>query len=211
MRALIARASHGAYGSRSASGFLTAVEVSRRELGLAAGWFAALGFGVFGIHIARGGFMFDDWTLAYDVRRALDSGGMLEAFGDLWSGDILTGNSAGRPTEAAYNVLLYTTFGQHAALHVAWAILVAAMVSFLFYIVLRRVALERLHSVAIATLVLLFPAADSSILWATGSIARSSAALCLAGMVCGLAALRRAAGEQRRCTVSHGCPPALVG
>ena len=174
------------------------VRCSALELIVAAVCFGALAFAVFGVNVTRGGLSFDDWTLAYDVQRLVDSHGFLGAFTELLSGDILTGTHAGRPVEAAYNLLVYTAFGQNAKLHLGAAIVLAALVAFLFYVVLRQLRLERLHAAAIATLVLLFPAADSTVFWATGAIAHVTVALYLAGTVCSIRGLR-----------SHG--PAALG
>ena len=70
------------------------------------------------------------------------------------------------------------------------AVVLAALVAFLFYILLRRLQLERLHAGAVATLVLLFPASDSTVFWATGSIAHATVALYLVGAICALHGLR---------------------
>jgi len=169
---------------------LGGVRCSALELAVAAGFFVTLAFAVFGVHVARGGLSFDDWTLAYDVQRSVDSLGFLGAFNELLSGDILTGTHAGRPVEAGYNLLIYTAFGQHAGLHLEAAVVLAALVAFLFYLVLRWLHLARLHAAAVGTLVLLFPASDSTVFWATGAIAHVTVALYLAGTLCSIRGLR---------------------
>ena len=169
---------------------LGAAPCTALELAAAAGFFVALAFAVFGVYVARAGLSFDDWTLAYDVDRLVDSRGFIGAFRELLSGEILTGNMAGRPVEAAYYLILYSAFGHSAGLHLAAAIVLAALVAFLFYVVLRRLHMARLHAAAIGSLALLFPASDSTILWATGSIAHVAIALYLAGTLCSLRGLR---------------------
>ena len=172
-----------------------AARCSVTELAAMAGFFAIVAFAVFGVHVTRGGLSFDDWTLAYDVDRLVDSRGFLGAFNELMSGDILTGNMAGRPVEAGYNLLIYSAFGQHAELHLAAAVVLAALVAFLFYVLLRLLRLERLHAAAIASLALLFPAADSTVFWATGAIAHVTIALYLAGAICRILGLRSRGAE----------------
>ena len=172
-----------------------AARCSATELAAMALFFAIVAFAVFGVHVTRGGLSFDDWTLAYDIDRLVDSRGFLGAFNELMSGDILTGNMAGRPVEAGYNLLIYSAFGQHAALHLAAAVVFAALVAFLFYVLLRLLRLERLHAAVIASLVLLFPAADSTVFWATGAIAHVTMALYLAGAICSILGLRSRGAE----------------
>jgi hypothetical protein len=78
------------------------VRCSATELAIMAGFFGLLAVAVFGVYVTRGGLSFDDWTLAYDVEHLVDSRGFFGAFNELLSGDILTGNMAGRPVVAAY-------------------------------------------------------------------------------------------------------------
>jgi hypothetical protein len=166
------------------------VRCSGTELAVVASFFGMLAVAVFGVYVTRGGLSFDDWTLAYDIDRLVDSDGFPGAFKELMSGDILTGNMAGRPVEAGYYLIVYSAFGQHAGLHLAAAVFFAALVAFLFYVVLRLLQVERLHAAAIGSLVLLFPAADSTVFWATGAIAHVTIALYLAGAICSIRALR---------------------
>jgi hypothetical protein len=165
------------------------VRCSATELAIMAGFFGLLAVAVFGVYVTRGGLSFDDWTLAYDVEHLVDSRGFFGAFNELLSGDILTGNMAGRPVVAAYYLLFFAAFGQHAGLHLATAIALAALVAFLFYVLLRRLRFERLHAAAIASLALLFPASDSTVFWATGAIAHVTIALYLAGTLCSIRGL----------------------
>jgi hypothetical protein len=160
------------------------------EFVVVAALFFSLAFAVYGVYVARGVLVFDDLTLAYDVHRSLEASGLGKAFADLLSGDVLTGNSPGRPTEVAYNVLVYSAFGTNADLHLATAIALAALVALLFYVVLRWLGLERLHAGTIAVMVLLFPAADSTVFWATGAIAHATMVLYLLGTICAIRGLR---------------------
>ena len=59
---------------------LGAAPCTALELAAAAGFFVALAFAVFGVYVARAGLSFDDWTLAYDVDRLVDSRGFIGAF-----------------------------------------------------------------------------------------------------------------------------------
>ena len=180
---------------------LGAAPCTGREATIVAACLIALAFAVFGRHVARGGLSFDDWTLAYDVRHSLGVNGFFGTFNHLFAGYTLSGNSAGRPIEAAYNLGLYGLLGHHAALHLSAAVVLAALVALLFYIVLRGLHLGRLHAGAMAALVLLFPASDSTVFWTTGSIAHSAVALYLLGAICGLRGLRT---EGRAAIGFHG-------
>lgn len=195
--AIAAEAARGPVGVLRRLRLLDAAPCTRLESLAVAGFLLALAFAVFGIHVARGALSFDDWTLAYDVHH----GGFFGSFHDLLTGDVLTGKSPARPVEVAYNVIVYSLFGQHAALHLALGVVLAALVAFLFYLVLRRLHLERLHAGAIATLVLLFPAADSTVFWVTGAIAHVTVALYLLGLICTLRAFR---AQGRVGLVLHG-------
>jgi hypothetical protein len=163
---------------------------SGREVIVVSALLFVLAFAVYGVYVARGVLVFDDLTLAYDVHRSRETHGLLGAFSDLLSGDVLTGSSPGRPTEAAYNVLIHSAFGTNAALHLATAVALAALVAVLFYVVLRWFRLERLHAAAIAVLVLLFPGSDSTVYWATGAIAHVTLVLYLLGTICAIGGLR---------------------
>ena len=174
---------------------LASAPISGLEAALAAVYLFGLAFAVFGVHVVRGSFMFDDWTLAYDVRQALDTHGFFGAVNELLKGDVLTGNVDGRPTEAVHLVLQYALFGEHTSAHIASAVLLAALVSFLFYVMLRWLGLERLHAGAIATLVLLFPAKDSTVFFLTADVANVTLALYLAGTLCALRGLRARDGR----------------
>ena len=171
-------------------GLLANVRCSGLETAVVAVYVFALAFGVYGVYVVRGSFTFDDWTLAYDVRHALDAHGFFGAVNNMLTGNVLTGNVDGRPIEAVHLVAQYGLLGEHVALHIGSAVALAALASFLFYVVLRWIGVERLHAGSMATLVLLFPAADSTVFFLTADVAHVTMVLYLVGTICALRGLR---------------------
>ena len=171
-------------------GLLANVRCSGLETAVVAVYVFALAFGVYGVYVVRGSFTFDDWTLAYDVRHALDAHGFFGAVNNKLTGNVLTGNVDGRPIEAVHLVAQYGLLGEHVALHIGSAVALAALASFLFYVVLRWIGVERLHAGSMATLVLLFPAADSTVFFLTADVAHVTMVLYLVGTICALRGLR---------------------
>src|SRR5919201_7163621 len=109
-----------------------------------------LAFAVFGAHVANGGFELDDWTWASEHDRL---GGFFASADSLLRTAFSYGGS--RPGEAIYFAATYSLFGSNAALQLAFAIVLAGLMSAAVFAVLRTLGLERLHAGAIAFLVLL--------------------------------------------------------
>jgi hypothetical protein len=156
--------------------------------------FAAVSLGlaaiVYGPHVARGGFILDDWGFAAEA--------------DLWGGqhgffslverlrsdpDVLMGVN-GRPVAALYFAATHTVFGGETGLHIALAVALAALVSTLFYVLLRVLGMERLHAALISLLVLVFPAADAARLWLAATTSLAGLAFYFAGLLLALRGLR---------------------
>jgi hypothetical protein len=95
-----------------------------------------------------------------------------------------------RPVQVLYWPLTQAAFGLDTGLHLAWALFTAVIMSASLYAVLRTLGLERMHSAAIAALVLIFPASDATRLWSAASIVNVGISLYLAGTLVALRALR---------------------
>jgi len=171
---------------------------TRLEAVVAAAVFLGVAFLVYGGHISTGGFTLDDWGYAGEAERA---NGLLELFRNLMDSDRGVLSAGGRPLGAAYLALTHTLFGGTAELHLALAIVLAALVSWLLYLVLRELRMERVHAGAISMLVLLFPASDSVRLWPAAATSLVAISFFLLGL---LLALRAFAAEGRRAIVLHG-------
>jgi hypothetical protein len=155
--------------------------VGRRELLTAWLLLALLGALAFGPHVKEGGFLLDDWPNANGSLQSGGFGNAIEYFADL---------TLYRPVLVLYVPVTYEVFGTHMGLHLAWAGAIAIAVSFLLFAVLRTLGLPRVHAGLIAALVLLFPWADSTRMWATASQVTLGVSLALAGIWIALTALR---------------------
>jgi hypothetical protein len=179
---------------------------SWREGLLAGLLYVGLAFAVYGLHVARGGFILDDWAYAseYEIY-GRDLG--LFGFADRLLNDPSALMSAGgRPLGALYVSGVFTLFGDTMELHVALPILLAGALSALLYVVLRSLRIERLHAALMAALVLVFPASDSARFWPAGAVGLLALCLFLGGLAFALAGLR---STGRRAFVLHACAVVL--
>ena len=98
------------------------------------------------------------------------------------------------------SALSHELLGVDGSLHLALALVLAVATSLAFYAVLRALGMERPHAGAIAALLLLFPASDSTRLWASAGLNTLSVLLYLLGV---LAALRGLGAAGRRAAAWH--------
>jgi hypothetical protein len=166
--------------------------LSVRELAPLVAILAVVGALVFGPHVLHGGFYNDDWEGLALSRYPAHSGllGAIDAFGFL----------SFRPVDTVYWPLLYGIFGGHQHFHLAWAVTLGVAESACLFAVLRTLGMARVHAVAVALLLLLFPRADSTRLWVNSSISTLSITLYLLGTLVALRALT----ATRRSVVMHG-------
>jgi hypothetical protein len=141
-------------------------------------------FAAYGPHAVNGGFYSDDWNFSADYANA-SKDGFFAGLSELL--DI----SASRPVGTAYAAIRSEAFGLDPTGHLIVAGLLGLAVAVLFYALLRVLGMSPLHSGAIALLVLLFPLADATRLWAAGSAANLGISLYLGGVLVALAGLRR--------------------
>jgi hypothetical protein len=153
---------------------------------------------VFGPHVVNGGFYNDDWAFATTTRYAPGDG--------FWSAVQAFDWMAFRPVAAVYWPLTHELFGLNTELHLGLVLGLATFMSASLYVLLRMLGVERGHSVAIAALVLLLPATDSTRLWAASSISNLAIALYLLGTA---VALRGLATTGRRSAALHAAAVAL--
>jgi hypothetical protein len=170
-----------------------------RELGVVAALSLLLAFAVYGPHLVHGGFTLDDWAMTSDSQRYTGLGGMLahaHAFltGNGGHGKILM-TSGTRPVASLYFALLNFAFGTHMRLYLGLALVLAALMATLTYAALRRFKLPPIHAGAIALLVILFPAADSTRLWPAAAHIQLAMSFYIAGLLLALRGVERPARQ----------------
>lgn len=183
----------GTYASESQRSLTRAIAAAL-ERGRLARWEAAafaaiamlVGALVYGPHVEHGNFMLDDWAFAAEYQRL----GFLHMISGLLDPSEALMNVGGRPLAALYYASTSAAFGTHPALHLAWIALLGVLMSLLVFLLLRELRVERVHAGAIAILLLVFPAADAPRLFAAGGQSQLAIAMCLAGFVLALRALR---------------------
>jgi hypothetical protein len=169
------------------------VESRRAELAAACCVLLALGAAAFGSHVLAGGFYTDDWSNA--------SASLLQAGGDL--GHLLDYYwelSGYRPATVLYVPLTFKLLGVHTGWHLAWLVTCAALLSTAFFALLRELGLPRGHAIAIASLLLLLPASDSSRLWTILSFSSLAISCWLVGVI---VAIRAFQATGRRALLLH--------
>lgn len=124
---------------------------------------ALVGLFAYGGFLGDGGFYSDDWAHVADYEFA-ESPRYVNSFEQ--QREFL----GGRPLSAALMPVPQAVFGADAEPHLVLALIIGVLISIAFFVLLRTLGMAPLHASAIALLTLLFPWADSSRLWATGSI-----------------------------------------
>lgn len=155
------------------------LEAASVALGLAL--LAAL---VFGDHVVRGGFMWDDWENAATTRYRYEPG---------FLGPLDLRQAAYRPVLQLLIPLTHLAFGPHPALHLAFGLLCAVAACAAFHSLLRAVGGSRAFAGAAAALALVFPWASSTRLWSTATLNMTAVALVLSAAAVALRARERRA------------------
>lgn len=153
-----------------------------RELSLAGLLFLVLAIAVYGWFVFQGGFVADDWVNADRYYFHAEPG--------FW-GAVDNYQTPSRPVAAFYVTLTYTAMGIDFVPHLALSVLLAAFLSAAFYAFLRTLGLEWGLALAAAALLLVFPMADSTRFWSTGSQINLFIGLYLVAAVVAIAGLRR--------------------
>lgn len=160
----------------------------RTETAIAAAGLALVAALVYGDHVVRGGFLWDDWENAGTTRFGGESG---------FLGPFDLRQAAYRPVLQLLLPLPHLVFGAHPAAHLALALVVASAASAAFYALLRAVGAAPPFAIAAAALALLFPWSSSTRLWATASINLVAVILLLGAAALSLRALGRADCRKR--------------
>lgn len=171
--------------------------LSGRELAIAALGLVIVAALVFAPHIRHGGLYFDDWANGAGTLYPPGGSGFGHALSYFWE---LTKY---RPVLVAYVPLTFEVMGTHAALQLAWATLLAVVIAWLLYGILRTLTVPPAHAWLIAALTLAYPWFDSTRLWVSASQASVSITLVLAGAWIALY------GLDRRSRRLHACAAVL--
>ena len=131
-----------------------------RELAVAAIFFTAVSFAIFGWYVFDGGFYADDWVNADRYFFHPEPG--------FW-GAVDNYQTPSRPVAAVYVTLTYALFGDHFDQHIALSVLLAAFLSTAYFAFLRMLGLNVWLALAVAALLLVFPSSDSTRWWSTAS------------------------------------------
>jgi hypothetical protein len=169
------------------------------ELVVGALFFVVLGLAVFLPHITHGGFWLDDWSnaSAYEFSahpRYPNAVGAIEDY------------LGGRPVLALALPIPHALFGTHSSLHLALALGLGILTSWLFFLLLRTLHMPAFHAGIISALTLLFPWADSLRLWGTAALNDIAVVFYLLGVTLALRALD---AHGTRSTIAHGASVAL--
>jgi hypothetical protein len=113
---------------------------------------------IYGSHIVDGNFNYDDWTLASLVK-----------YTGYWPTANYYLHGDHRPLIALYQPLVALVGSGHVHVVLAWLAFARVAMSFSVYLFLRTMSLERIATVTIALLVLLFPFSDSGWMYIAGS------------------------------------------
>jgi len=130
------------------------------------------------VHIAHGGFYYDDWSVL-ELGRFPPAGGLLH---DLW---LYYGQ---RPGQVLYYDTLDRALGTHGSLRLALAAVMVLIEATCLNVLLRRVGLAARDAIAIAALSLTFPFSDSVWLWGILSLTSLAIAVSLLGVILALRA-----------------------
>lgn len=181
--------------ARATAALLTREPPAARELAVALLLLAAAGVAAYGSHVIGGSFYSDDWPNAADYGFRAEPGltGALAHALDLRFFDY-------RPLSALAIAASHGLLGVRPELHLAAALAIGVLASASFYWLLRALGLARIHALAIAVLVLLFPWSDATRLWPTASINGLAVCLWALGVVVALRGLRESG---RRAVAIH--------
>ncbi len=149
---------------------------------------SGLAAAVYGPHIARGGFAWDDWENA--ATTALPPAGFLGPF-DLRQAAYEPGLSLVLP-------LPHLLFGLRPAWHLALAAVLAVAMSTCTFALLRRLGVPVLAAALVGALTLVFPWSDSVRLWATAGLNQIAVCLYFVAATLGLGSIESSRARGRR-------------
>jgi hypothetical protein len=165
---------------------------TRRELAVAFVALLLAGAALFGPQVANGGFYWDDWQNSANVHIAGDPG----LFASLDRGT-LRPVFGYRPVLTVMLVVEHWALGLDKHLHLAMAALFGVITAWALFYLLRVCGLGRLDSAVPAGLLLAFPWADSTRMWATASFDTLAVAFYLLGAALAVRALQAPPGRVR--------------
>ncbi len=128
-------------------------------------------------HVVKAGFYSDDW--------AYRTAWQFHSKGSFWTGLSYFANISGlhgRPTLALYLSVIEQLFGYHPRWYLAWAVVLAIVFSFSVYLLLRILRLRPIDAALVSLFILVFPASDSTRIWAMISDAQVAMSFVVLGV-----------------------------
>src|SRR3954447_5698112 len=156
---------------------------------------------LYGDHVVRGGFLWDDWENAGTTR----FGG-----GHDFAGPFDLRQAAYRPVLQLLLPLPHLAFGAHPGPHLALALAIAVGACAAFHALLRALGVPSAAALATAALALVFPWSSSTRLWATASFNLVAVGLVLVAATISLRALEDEAGPRARAALTAALCAAAV-
>jgi hypothetical protein len=172
----------------------------RREILVPLGLFA-LALALYLPYVLKAGWYYDDWQL----------GSIFKLAGSSWSSQFHACTAyvaGGREASCLYVVPEWHLFGDHRHAFALFSLLLLFAMAWMVYLILCRCRLPWAWAALAAGLLVLFPADDSTRLWAAASYGEYVIALELAAVLLALRALRLDSGRLR--WVLHGLSLLLI-
>ena len=148
-------------------------------------------------HVDKAGFYSDDW--------AYRAAWQFHSHRSFWTGLSYFYDASvlrGRPTLAFYLSAIEQVFGYHPRWYLAWAAVLAIVFSFGLYLTLRVLRLRPIDAAIVSLFVLVFPASDSTRIWAMISDAQVAMTFVVLGIGCRIKSLTLEGRSQMRWRVA---------
>jgi hypothetical protein len=164
---------------RTQSSLATPLRIVRHQEAAGISILAALTVLICGPHVLNGGLIADDWAIRAQAHFAGFSGILHQ----------LVEQDVRRPGGAFYLATVYTLIGNHVRLLLSLSAAMRFLLSATLFMLLRKLRFDWPAAVSIAALTLLFPASDSTWLWAVTSQLSFAVVCVLLGILLNLRAL----------------------
>ncbi len=145
----------------------------------------------FGPRIQTGGFLSDDWSLYVDVKLPAVNG-----FTSSWAA--LASSTGSRVGAIPYWLASFTLFGDHTRFYLATAALLAVIMAFSIYLLLRELRFSIAQSLAMMILTIAAPSVETVRFWFTPSGSQLCLSLFFFGLTLALRAFASPDGKRKR-------------
>jgi len=165
---------------------------SRRETAIAVLALGVVTVLLYGPHVVRGGWYYDDWSWFAELEQAHDGGffSLLERGFSFAEGY--------RPVNGVIMALLHALAGESSWVTLAVGVVIVGLSAVGLWLVLRLTGLRPVVAMSAALLFVALPAADATRLWTAALPATAALTLVFAGMALGLTGLGAESARRRR-------------